>query len=92
MRLAKFIRYRVFLVSLALGSLCLGLWVFEYVVLFAPSWTPDAADRLFGFDAWFNYLSGHGLFLVAGSVFGLWLAALMWLLPGSLLEGRERDA
>jgi hypothetical protein len=87
MRSLKMIRYQVFLLSLAAGNLSLGLWVFDYCVLFLPSWTPDAADRLFGFGPWFNYLSsGAGLLLVATSIVGLWLACLMWLLPGRLSD------
>jgi hypothetical protein len=85
----KKLRYRIFLMSLAVGSLSLGFWVFDYCVLFLPSWQPDAADRFFGFDAWFYYMSGHGLLLVSGSVLGLWLACLMWLLPGRLSECRK---
>jgi hypothetical protein len=89
MRSLKKLRYRVFLLGLAVGSLSLGLWVFDYFVLFLPSWTPTAADRLFGFPSWFDYLSGHGLFLVAASTIGLSLACLMWLLPGRISDCRD---
>jgi hypothetical protein len=89
MHTLKKLRYRVFLASLAIGSLSLGLCVFDYCVFFLPAWTPDAADRLFGFTSWFNYLSGHGLLFVASSIFGLWLACLMWLLPGRLSDCRN---
>jgi len=77
MRLLKTLRYLVFLLSLTVGSLSLAFVFFDYCVLFRPSWTPTAADRLFGFDAWFDYLSGHGWLFVASSIFGLWLACLM---------------
>ena len=81
------IRYRVFLISLAIGGVCLAISVFDYYVLFKPFWRPNAADRLIGFDAWYYYLrTGSGLLLVAGSVMGLWLATLIWLLPGRLIR------
>ena len=80
--------YRVFLLSLAVGNLSLSFWVFDYSVLFRPSWTPSGMDRLVGFDAWYYYLSGHGFLFVAISVLGLWLACLMWLLPGRLSDCR----
>ena len=83
------LRYRVFLFGLIAGGLSLAFWVFDYCVIFRPSWTATGVDRMVGFDAWFYYLSGHGLVFVALSVVGLWLACLMWLLPGSLLGGRH---
>jgi hypothetical protein len=92
MRFLRSLRYRVFLLSLAVGSLSLVFWVFDYCVLFRPSWTPSGGDRFFGFDAWYHYLSGHGLLLVALSVLGLWLACLMWLLPGRLQIVETCDA
>jgi hypothetical protein len=89
MRSLRKLRYRVFLLSLAVGSLSLGIWVFDYCVLFGPSWSASGVDRLFGFDAWYHYLSERGLLFIAASVLGLWLAALMWLLPGRLSDGRN---
>ena len=89
MRSLKQLRYRVFLIGLALGGASLGIWVFDYCALFRPSWSPSGADRIIAFDAWYYYLSGHGLFLVASSFFGLWLACLMWLLPGRLSDCRD---
>ena len=87
MRTLRKLRYRVFLWSLAVGSFSLGAWTFDYYVLFLPTWTPSLEDRLFG--SWFGYLSGHGLLFVASSIFGLWLAFLMWLLPGRLSDCRD---
>jgi len=90
MRLLKKLRYRVFLLSLAVGSMSLGLWVFDYCVVFRPSWSPSGADHLLGFGSWFNYLGTfRGLVLVAMSIFGLWAASLMWLIPGRLSDCRD---
>ena len=90
MRMLKKLRYQVFLLSLGVGCVSLVVWVSDYCVFFRPSWKADTADRILGFGPWIDYLgSGRGLSLVGLSVLGLWLACLMWLLPGKLSDCRE---
>jgi len=90
MHMLKELRYCVFIVSRAVGGTSVVLWLLDYFLRFRPAWVAGTADQLFGFGPFFNYLSdSYALLLVTCSVLGLWLACLMWLLPGKLSDCRN---
>ena len=85
MALSKRIRYGIFVFGLTLGTVSLAVGLTDYVFFFLPAWRPADVDRLLGFGPWISYLATtFGLTFHGFVVAGVWLAGLMFLLPGRL--------